>query len=40
MLTLMEPKTFYRDLFNFRRDFDENFNHLIANVLGLGMILD
>jgi HSP20 family protein len=30
MFTLAEPKTFYRDLFDFRRDFDEIFNHLIA----------
>lgn len=30
MFTLMEPKTFYRGLFDFRRDFDEIFNHLIA----------
>ena len=30
MFTLMEPKAFYRDLFDFRRDFDEIFNHLIA----------
>jgi HSP20 family protein len=30
MFSLMEPKTFYRDLFDFRRDFDEIFNHLIT----------
>lgn len=30
MFTLMKPKTFYRDLFDFRHDFDEIFNHLIA----------
>jgi HSP20 family protein len=30
MFTLMEPKAFYRDLFDFRRDFDEIFNHLIT----------
>jgi HSP20 family protein len=26
----MEPKAFYRDLFDFRRDFDEIFHHLFA----------
>jgi HSP20 family protein len=30
MFNLMEPKTFYRDLFDFRRDFEEIFNHLTA----------
>jgi HSP20 family protein len=30
MFSLMEPRSFYRDLFDFRRDFDEIFNHLIA----------
>jgi HSP20 family protein len=30
MFTLMEPRAFYRDLFDFRRDFDEIFNHLTS----------
>jgi HSP20 family protein len=30
MFSLMEPKAFYRDLFDFRRDFDEIFNHLVT----------
>jgi HSP20 family protein len=30
MFSLMEPRTFYRDLFDFRRDFDEIFNQMIA----------
>jgi HSP20 family protein len=30
MFTVMEPRAFYRDLFDFRRDFDEIFTHLIA----------
>jgi len=30
MLNLMEPRSFYRDLFNFRRDFDEIFNRMIG----------
>jgi HSP20 family protein len=32
MFSLMEPKGFYRDLFDFRRDFDEIFNHLTAGL--------
>jgi HSP20 family protein len=28
MFSLIEPKTFYRDLFDFRRDFDGIFNQL------------
>jgi len=34
MLSLMEPKAFYRDLFDFRRDFDEIFHHLISGGSG------
>jgi HSP20 family protein len=34
MFSLMEPKAFYRDLFDFRRDFDEIFNHLITGSPG------
>jgi HSP20 family protein len=30
MFNLMEPRSFYRDLFNFRRDFDEIFNRMIG----------
>ena len=30
MFTLVEPKTFYQGLFDFRRDFDEIFKQLIA----------
>lgn len=30
MFSLMEPRAFYRDLFDFRRDFDEIFNQLIT----------
>lgn len=30
MLNLMEPRSFYRDLFDFRRDFDEIFNRMIG----------
>jgi HSP20 family protein len=30
MLNLMEPRSFYRDLFDFRRDFDEIFNQMIG----------
>ncbi|MDE3168952.1 MAG: Hsp20/alpha crystallin family protein [Acidobacteriota bacterium] len=30
MLGLFEPKRFYRDLFDFRRDFDEIFNRMIG----------
>ncbi len=29
MLGLMEPRSFYRDLFDFRRDFDEMFNRIV-----------
>jgi hypothetical protein len=36
MFTLMGPKTFYRGLFDFRRDFDEIFNHL--NFLASGSV--
>ncbi|MGH9775426.1 MAG: Hsp20/alpha crystallin family protein [Candidatus Acidiferrales bacterium] len=28
MFNITEPQTFFRDLFDFRRDFDEIFNHL------------
>jgi HSP20 family protein len=30
MLNLIEPRSFYRDLFDFRRDFDEIFNRMIG----------
>lgn len=30
MLNLWEPRSFYRDLFDFRRDFDEIFNRMIG----------
>lgn len=30
MLGLFEPRNFYRDLFDFRRDFDEIFNRMIG----------
>jgi len=30
MFNLMEPRSFYRDLFDFRRDFDEIFNRMIG----------
>jgi len=30
MFSLLEPRAFYRELFDFRRDFDEIFDHLIA----------
>ncbi len=30
MFTLMEPKGFYRDLFDFRRDFDDIFSRLMT----------
>jgi HSP20 family molecular chaperone IbpA len=30
MFSLMEPKAFYRDLFDFHRNFDEIFSHLIG----------
>jgi len=30
MFHLMEPRSFYRDLFDFRRDFDEIFNRMIG----------
>lgn len=30
MLSLIEPRSFYRDLFDFRRDFDEIFNRMIG----------
>jgi HSP20 family protein len=30
MLGLMEPRSFYRDLFDFRRDFDEIFNRMLG----------
>lgn len=30
MFSLTEPRSFYHDLFDFRRDFDQIFNHLTA----------
>lgn len=30
MFNLMEPRSFYRDLFDFRRDFEEIFNRMIG----------
>jgi len=30
MFNLMEPRSFYRDLFDFRRDFDEIFNRMVG----------
>jgi HSP20 family protein len=30
MFNLMQPRSFYRDLFDFRRDFDEIFNRMIG----------